>query len=190
MRLKEKNPILICVDLQLGFLDEDSWGGNRNNKDAEKICAKIISNWRAHNEKIIHVRHSSKDTKSKLHPDTEGFKFNPLCAPINGEAILTKSVNSCFIGTELKKILDEINCSTVVIIGLTTDHCISTTARMAGNYGYNTYLISNATATFNKVGQNGEIFDSELIHNTALASLKDEFAKILSSKELFEMIKL
>ena len=190
MKLRQIKPILICVDLQLGFLDEDSWGGNRNNKDAEKICAKIISTWRACNEKIIHVRHSSNDTKSKLHPDTEGFKFNPLCAPINCETVLTKSVNSCFIGTELKKILDDMNCSTVVIIGLTTDHCISTTTRMAGNYGYNTYLISDATATFNKVGQNGEIFNSELIHNTALASLKDEFATILSSIELFEMLKL
>ena len=90
MKLRQVKPILICVDLQLGFLDEDSWGGNRNNKDAEIICAKIISTWRAHNEKIIHVRHSSKDTKSKLHPNTEGFKFNPLCAPINGETVLTK----------------------------------------------------------------------------------------------------
>jgi len=187
MQLRERNPTLICVDLQLGFLDEDSWGGNRNNKDAEKICAKIISTWRASNEKIIHVRHSSKDTKSKLHPETEGFKFNPLCAPINGETVLTKSVNSCFIGTELKKILDEMSCSTLVIVGLTTDHCISTTTRMAGNYGYITYLISDATATFNKVGQNGEIFDSELMHKTALASLNNEFAKVITSQTLLQI---
>ena len=187
MKLRHVKPILICVDLQLGFLEEDSWGGNRNNKDAEKICAKVISTWRAHNGKIIHVRHSSKNTKSELHPDKEGFRFNPLCAPINGETVLTKSVNSCFIGTELKKILDDMSCSTLIIIGLTTDHCISTTTRMAGNYGYNTYLISDATATFNKVGQNGEVFDSELMHKTALASLNDEFAKVITSKNLLQI---
>ena len=67
MKLRETKPVLICIDLQLGFLDEDSWGGNRNNKDAEEVCAKIIAHWRSHNEKIIHVRHSSKDVKSKLH---------------------------------------------------------------------------------------------------------------------------
>ena len=65
MKLRETKPVLICIDLQLGFLDEDSWGGNRNNKDAEEVCAKIIAHWRSHNEKIIHVRHSSNDINSK-----------------------------------------------------------------------------------------------------------------------------
>ena len=84
--------------------------------------------------------------------------------------------------------LDEKNCKTVVIIGLTTDHCVSTTARMAGNFGYETFLISDATATFDKVGINGETYASEIIHYTALASLKDEFAAIISSEELFELL--
>ena len=41
MKLRKNHPILICIDLQLGFLEEDYWGGNRNNKDAEKICSEI-----------------------------------------------------------------------------------------------------------------------------------------------------
>ena len=110
-----------------------------------------------------------------------------MCEPIHDEIVLTKSVNSCFIGTNLKKILDGKNCNTVVIIGLTTDHCVSTTTRMAANYGYDTFLISDATATFKKVGINEETYDSELMHQTALASLKDEFAIIISSKEFFKI---
>jgi nicotinamidase-related amidase len=59
---------------------------------------------------------------------------------------------------------------------------------MAGNFGYDTYLISDATATFDKLGQNGEIFESELIHKTALASLDNEFATVISSTDLFKML--
>lgn len=188
MSLRMKSPVLICVDLQVGFQDEDYWGGNRNNPDAEHVCAQIIAKWRAIGEDIIHVRHSSTNPCSRLHADAEGFSFYPSCRPAAGEAVLTKSVNSCFIGTDLKMRLDQKNCQTLVIIGLTTDHCVSTTTRMAGNYGYETFVISDATATFNKTGMNGEVYLSELIHDTALASLKDEFATVMSSAALFDIV--
>ena len=188
MKLRQKNPILICVDIQLGFLEEDYWGGNRNNKNAEKVGAEIIGKWRTIAAEVIHVQHSSTNPNSKLHKSHKGFEFNPLCSPINDEIIITKSVNSGFIGTKLKQILDDKNCDTVVIIGLTTDHCVSTTTRMAGNYGFNTILISDATATFDKIGINGEKYSSELLHLSALASLKDEFANVMSAKKLFELL--
>jgi nicotinamidase-related amidase len=127
---------------------------------------------------------------------TQSQNFNKVQADLisihcvnqsKGETILTKSVNSCFIGTTLKEILDLKNCGTLVITSLTTDHCVSTT-RMASNYGYNCFLISDATATFNRIGVNDETYDSELVHFTALANLKDEFATILSSNELLKLL--
>lgn len=116
MNLRSQKPVLICIDLQQGFLDEAFWGGNRNNKNAEEISSQIIATWRKTNEQIVHVRHSSTNAKSKLHPNSKGFEFYPSCLPVEGEIVLTKSVNSCFIGTPLKQLLDEKNCTTVVII--------------------------------------------------------------------------
>jgi hypothetical protein len=52
---------------------------------------------------------------------------------------------------------------------------------MAGNLGYETFLAADATATFNKKGTNGQNYSAELIHETALASLNDEFATVVSS---------
>ena len=32
MTLRDKSPILICIDIQKGFLDEEYCGGGRNNR--------------------------------------------------------------------------------------------------------------------------------------------------------------
>ena len=97
-------------------------------------------------------------------------------------------MNSAFIGTDLKERLDNENISKLVIAGLTTDHCVSTTTRMAANFGYDTFLVSDATATFNKKGGDGRNYAAELIHETALASLNEEFATIITTAFLKQNI--
>ncbi len=188
MTLIEKQPALLVVDVQKGFEDEAYWGGNRNNPNAEVVCGQLISVWREHNLPVYHIRHSSPEPKSRLHPNHSGFAFNEHALPIEGEPVITKQVNSAFIGTDLKQQLDTQGITTLVIIGLTTNHCISTTTRMAGNYGFETYLVSDATATFDRKGINGQIFDAELIHQTALASLNEEFATVLSYNQLMQTL--
>ncbi|WP_282630273.1 cysteine hydrolase family protein [Empedobacter sedimenti] len=184
MNLKDKNAALVLIDVQKGFLDEDYWGGNRNNKNAEEICGKILNKWREINLPIYHIRHSSDNPNSKLHQSNIGYEFNDYVIPLDDEIIFTKNVNSAFIGTDLKKVLDENKIETLVIVGITTNHCVSTTTRMAGNFGYETYLVSDATATFDRIGINGEKYDSELIHLTALANLNNEFATVCTSSKL------
>ncbi|REC73787.1 cysteine hydrolase [Chryseobacterium elymi] len=186
MKLRDKRPALMLIDIQTGFLDEEYWGGNRNNKDAEKISGILLEKWRDLGLPIFHIRHSSDNPESKLHKSDPGFQFNDHVMPQNTEPVITKNVNSAFIGTDLKERLDEQNIDTLVIIGITTNHCVSTTTRMAGNFGYETYVISDATAAFDRVGINGEKYNAELIHMTALANLHDEFATVWDSRKLLK----
>ena len=104
--------------------------------------------------------------------------------PIGGEPIIKKNVNSAFIRTDLKEQLDNLKITKLVIVGLTTDHCISTTTRMAGNLGFDTFLVSDATATFNRKGLEGQNYPAELVHATSLASLNNEFATIVTAEFL------
>lgn len=188
MKLREKIPALLLIDVQKAFLDEEYWGGNRNNKNAEIVCGKILNKWRELGLPVFHVRHSSSNLNSKLHKTNVGFEFNEYVIPSDNEPIITKEVNSAFIGTDLKQKLDELAVDTLVIVGITTNHCVSTTTRMAGNYGYKTYLISDATAAFDRIGIHGEKYSSDIIHLTTLANLNEEFATVLNMEELLRML--
>ncbi len=184
----KKNPALLLVDIQKAFLEKDYPGLIRNNEHAEFICGKILKKWRTLDLPIIHVRHSSTNPESKLHKSRPGFEFNDYVTPLENEMVLTKEVNSAFIGTNLENILIKSHIDTLVIVGMTTNHCISTTVRMSGNLGFDTYLISDSTACYNTKGINGKIIDCNTIYNSALASLQEEFATVIDSKELFDVL--
>jgi len=178
---KLDNPALILIDIQKGFLDVAYWGGDRNNTNAEQKAGELLEIWRTKKLPIFHVKHCSSNPNSILNESNPGNEFQDVVKPLEGETIIKKNVNSSFIGTNLKELIDNAKITNLVIVGLTTDHCVSTTTRMAGNFGYNVYLVSDATATFNKKGINGEVFSAELIHQTALASLNEEFAQVVTS---------
>jgi nicotinamidase-related amidase len=178
---KSDRPALILVDIQKGFEDVAYWGGQRNNPYAELRASELLHLWRANSLPVFHVQHCSATITSPLHETHAGNKFNDLVAPENGEPVIKKHVNSAFIGTGLQARLNSSGITTLVIAGLTTDHCISTTVRMAGNLGFETYLVADATATFNKKGADGQNYPAELIHETALASLNNEFAIVTTT---------
>ena len=188
INLKNSNPALILVDVQKAFLEPNYPGLKRNNLGAEKTCGLILNKWRELKLPVFNVRHSSVNPDSKLHISKPGFSFNDYVSPIKGEPVLTKSVNSAFIGTNLEILLNDQNLETLIIVGMTTNHCISTTVRMSGNLGYKTYLISDSTAAYNTMGLDGQMIDCETIYKTSLASLNEEFATIISSEELLDLL--
>ncbi|MCE7993179.1 MAG: cysteine hydrolase [Roseivirga sp.] len=185
--IKDKKPALILIDLQKGWEDTAHWGGNRNNPDAEQKAVKLLELWREQGLPVFHVIHSSREEGSRLHPDHPGFAMIDEITPTADEPVIVKEVNSGFIGTDLKERLEAQEITTLVIAGLTTNHCVSTTTRMAGNFGFQVYLISDATATFDRKGLNGELFEAELVHQTALASLNEEFARVIDYGKLMKL---
>ncbi|MBE2894517.1 cysteine hydrolase family protein [Spirabiliibacterium falconis] len=179
----DRQTALLLIDVQQAFQDTDYWG-KRNNPDAEVICGNLLTYWRKHGAPIFHVRHSSSNPSSPLHSTQVGFNFHPCVQPTNNEKIITKKVNSAFIGTDLAQILVEQDISCLVIAGITTNHCVSTTTRMAGNLGFEVYLVADGCAAFDRIGFNGEHFSAELVHKMSLADLHQEFATVITSDKI------
>ena len=184
--LGERDALLLLVDFQEG-LDEPRWG-RRNNPRAEEVAAKLLAAWRGSGRPVVHVRHLSEEPNSPLRPGQPGSDLKAVVRPAAGEPVVEKSVNSAFIGTDLEERLRENGTRTVVVAGLTTDHCVSTTARMAGNLGFETYVVSDATATFDRVGPGGDPFTAEQVHEVSLASLHGEFATVANSREILGLL--
>jgi len=179
---KLDRPALILIDIQKGFDDIEYWGGQRNNPNAENNASELLKLWRKNQLPVFHVKHCSTIAVSPFNETNIGNKFNDVVKPINGEPIIKKNVSSAFIGTDLKERLDKEKITKLVIVGLMTDVCVSTTTRMAGDFGFENYLVSDATATFSKKGLDGQTFSAEIVHKTALASLNDEFATIVTTE--------
>lgn len=175
---------LIIIDVQDGF-DDPQWG-QRNNPDAEINIARLLADWRTKGRPVYHVQHMSTSPDSPLRPDQPGNAIKRMVAPQGAEPIIQKTVNSAFIGTDLEDRLREDGIQSVVIVGLTTNHCVSTTARMAGNLGFTTFVVDDATATYDKSGYDGTQYPAKTVHAVSLASLHGEFATIVTTDHLLD----
>jgi nicotinamidase-related amidase len=155
---------------------------------AETHISQLLAAWRRTARPLVHIHHRSSAPEGLFRPGRPGYEVKPVAQPVADEPVMYKTVNSAFIGTELEPHLRKAAIDTVVIVGLTTDHCVSTTTRMAGNLGFTTYLVSDATATFERTGPEGSHFSAQLMHDTALASLSGEFCTVLDTRAAIELL--
>ena len=182
MPLSDKT--LILIDIQRGF-DNPVWG-QRNNPDAEANALALLAATRAAGGRVVHVRHLSQGAGSPL--AGPGAAFKPGFEPLPGEPVYEKTVNSAFIGTTLEADLRAAGAQALIICGLTTPHCVSTTTRMAANLGFSVELAHDACAAFTRnadVGfDNGPSPSAEEIHRAAVYHLHGEFAQARRTEDL------
>ncbi|MBX9690652.1 MAG: cysteine hydrolase [Candidatus Obscuribacterales bacterium] len=182
------NTALLLIDIQKGFDEEAHWG-KRNNPGAEANAARLLALFRELELPVFHIQHLSTEENSPLRPEKAGAQIKELVAPRGSEPVITKNVNSAFIGTDLEQRLQALGISELVLAGLTTDHCVSTSTRMAGNLGFKAFLAEDACATFDRLAPDGRRWTAEDIHSSALASLNGEFAEVISSDEIISRLR-
>jgi len=177
---------LLLIDVQLGFYDS-SWG-NRNNPQAEENIKKLLLAFRDMKKPVFHVQHLSLNLNSPLAAYQTGVEFMDFAKPVLGERIFQKNVNSAFIGTQLEEKLHESGIDIIVIAGISTDHCVSTSTRMASNLGFDTYVIADATIAFGRKGYNGTNYSADIVHEISLASLHNEFSTVINTNDFLKLL--
>lgn len=183
MKQSQNNTALLLIDVQKGF--QDPIWGMRNNFMAEENIQLLLQFFREASAPVIHIQHLSTEPASPLRPNQLGVEFMDGFQPKSNEKVFHKKVHSAFIGTDLERYLRDQMIQFLTMVGFTSDHCVSTSARMAADLDFDVTVVSDATVAFQRIGITGKIFCPDLIHEVSMASLSKEFATITSTQHIF-----
>ena len=147
-----------------------------------------LAAWRTHGMPVIHLRHDSIDPGSTYRPGQPGNAFKPEVMPLSYELIIGKSTNSAFIGTGLEAHWREQKIIELAITGVITNNSVKTTVRIAGNLGFEAYVVSDATATFDKTDLNGRLWIADDVHVLSLANMAGEYATVVTTEEVLNQL--
>lgn len=179
---------LLVIDVQRGI--NRPANGRRNNPQAEENIGRLLAAWRSAGLPLFHIKHDSTRPDSPFHPTSPGNAIMDVAQPAPGEPLIVKNVNGAFVATDLEQQLRAANIDTVVIIGFVLNHCVETTARGASDRGFTTYVVSDATATHDRRGPDGKLYDADLIHAVTLASIHEEFVTVVDSETVLNAMPL
>lgn len=167
------------IDLQQA-IDHHDWG-IRNNLDAENQVARLLAHWRSRNWPVIHIRHDSTEPRSHYRPSQSGNDFKPEALPLAGEPVVAKRTNSAFIGTDLESRLRNAGHTALVVAGVSTNNSVEATVRMAGNLGFDTWLVEDACFTFGRTDWQGRARTADEVHAMSLANLDGEYCTVAAA---------
>lgn len=185
MRIDLTGAVLISVDMQMAF-DEPAWQP-RWNGNVDKNGLALLDDWRKTKRPIIHVRHDSVEPNSTLRRDRPGNAFRPGFEPLDGEALVAKSVNSAFIGTDLDLRLRRLGATSIVVFGISTDMCVSTTVRTGANMGWPVVLVADACDCSALPDRNGGTIPAKTVHDVHLATLAAEFCQVVTTADVLAL---
>ena len=187
MRSLPTNAALLVIDVQ-NAIDHPSWG-LRNNPGAEKNIAALLEAWRATGRPIYHIRHDSREPNSHYRQGQPGHDFKPEARPLSGEIVIPKQTNSAFIGTDLEARLRSAGENVLVVTGVITNNSVEATVRMAGNLGFETFLVEDAVFTFGRKDWNGMPRTADEVHAMSLANLDGEYCTVTRTQDVLDAVR-
>jgi nicotinamidase-related amidase len=183
MELKS-NAALIIIDQQKGILHPRL--GRRNNPDAEARILELLGHWRSSGRPVIHVQHLSHSPDSVFWPQQSGVEFQQRFEPRDGEQWIQKRVPDAFCATGLEARLREEGIDQLIIVGVATNNSVESTARTAGNLGFEAWVAEDACFTFDKADYFGKAHSAEEVHAMSLGNLHGEYATVSSTAHILK----
>ena len=94
-------------------------------------------------------------------------------APLPGEIVVTKTTDSALTGTNLRLLLGNMGIRNVIVTGIYTDQCVSSTVRSLADESFNVIVIEDCCAA-----------GTDELHRRELEIINMIYCHVLSSMEL------
>ena len=143
--------ILLAIDLQKGLIDEELY----NCEEFIKNMKRLLEEARKRNVEVIYIQHDA-GLDSGMSAGDEDFEIYEELAPLSGEKVFVKKVNSCFSNKDLGRYLEEKGENEVIIAGLQTNYCIDASIKSAFDRGYHVIVPEGCNSTFDNDYMDGE----------------------------------
>jgi len=188
--LSASQTALIVVDIQNEYYAGKNFRGQMVIPDGDKVLKnsqKLVSYAHQKGMQVYFVRHIAPKDSPLFAEGSVYARFHQDLQPSARDAIITKATPSSFVGTDLDAQLKKKGIKKVIVIGLMTHMCISSTARDAVPLGYNVIIPEDATATRDLDDGQGGVVDHKALQRAALAGVADVFAEIMTTKDVMAL---
>ncbi|PKR56747.1 isochorismatase family protein [Thalassospira lohafexi] len=173
---------LIVLDVQKA-IDDPKWN-SKNNPGYADVIAKLLTEFRAKNLPVIHVRHEEANPASTFYANGPGQPFKDEAQPIDNETVIAKHQNCAFVGTSLETHLRDRGIKRLVFTGVVIHNSMDITIRMAHCLGFENWLVLDATTAIDVTDTNGKTFPSQDVFDLYAAVLASEYCVLTRSQDV------
>lgn len=164
------NTALLLIDIQNDYFPGGTMELFAPNEVAEKAKT-VLSYFRDHAMPVVHIQHIAvQEGAGFFLPETKGAEIHESVQPLKNEKVIVKNFPNSFRETGLLNYLKEKSISNLVICGMMTDVCVSSTTRAATDFGFHNTVISDAVTTRDRHFE-GKIISAQQITESFLAGL-------------------
>lgn len=181
--LQATTTAIIVIDIQNEYFP----GGKLPVPDGQRVLEKnqqLLNFARSHTMPIFFVQHLGSPD-GPLFAEGSGFDdFHAKLQPYTGDRVIRKATPSAFVGTDLEAQLNALGIKQLIVSGLMTHMCVSSTARDAVPKGFSVIIPDDACATRDVDGWDGNVLSHQQLHYAALTAVGDVFAEVMSTTQL------
>lgn len=166
---------LLLIDYQntytRGVMELDGW------EAALDSAADLLARARSAGAKVVHVVNDGGEGTPYDIREEIG-RIHPRVAPVEGEAVVVKTVPDAFVGTDLAERLDAAGNKDLVVAGFMTHMCVAFTTASAFLRGDRPTVVADACATRPLRTAVAEV-SAEQLHHGALATIGDLYGVVV-----------